>query len=152
MCDNQNSLYFRSTYKMYPVTKCIQPQNVTSHIIYPATKCNQPQKNVTSHIMYSATKCRNTGFNFAFYSFLCEKNNSSFLYSVSWWNTSIILYIKVKNGPGRTKFNDDRSYSNLLDSWGKIHKWVHFIIKAFYLTISKMFYRLVTKKLWAIFK
>jgi len=29
----------------------------------------------------------------------------------------------VKNGPARKKFNDDRHYSNYLDSWGKLHKF-----------------------------
>ena len=28
----------------------------------------------------------------------------------------------IKNGPARKEFGDDRYYSNLLDSWAKLHR------------------------------
>jgi len=41
-------------------------------------------------------------------------------------NTTVPAWLKgslVKNGPARKQFEDERQYSNYLDSWGKLHKF-----------------------------
>ena len=35
---------------------------------------------------------------------------------------------QILNGPAKKTFDGERFYSNYMDSWGKLHKYVHFFI------------------------